>query len=78
MGKRLGETNLATLGLSIFGIALLMIVKEVVEPQIKKRFKVNAPIPIDILLVIGFTLFSWGMKLNLKYQVDIMGDIPTG
>ena len=76
--KRLGDTNLVTLGLSVFGIALLLVVKEVVEPRLKKKFKLNVPIPIDIMLVIGFTVFSHFMKLHDRNNVNIMGDIPRG
>ncbi|XP_054163080.1 prestin-like isoform X2 [Oppia nitens] len=76
--EQLVHTNLVTLGLSIFGISLLVLVKEIIEPKIKKRFKTNIPFPIDILLVIGFTLFSWLMDLHKTQSVDIMGDIPKG
>ena len=76
--KRLGDTNLVTLGLSVFGIALLIVVKEVIEPKLKTKFKFNVPLPIDILLVIGFTLFSRFMKLHDKNDVAIIGQIPTG
>ncbi|CAG2163251.1 unnamed protein product [Oppiella nova] len=78
IAEQLVHTNLVTLGLSAFGIALLVFVKEYIEPKLKAKFKTNIPFPIDIMLVIGFTIFSWLMNLHTKYQVGIMGNIPKG
>ncbi|CAG2114065.1 unnamed protein product [Medioppia subpectinata] len=78
IAKELPHTNLVTLGLSAFGIGLLIVVKEFIEPKIKKRFKTNIPFPIDIMLVIGFTIFSWLMNLHKNHNVGIMLDIPKG
>jgi MFS superfamily sulfate permease-like transporter len=57
-------------------IAILLIFKEWAEPLIKKRS--SFPIPIDLLVIIISTAISWIFQINEKFQVVVVGNVPTG
>lgn len=73
--SRIAETNISTLLLGLSCCVFLYVIKDLNE-----RFKKRLPIPIpgEIMVVIASTGVSYGMALNRDYQVDIVGDIPTG
>ncbi|CAG2109629.1 unnamed protein product, partial [Medioppia subpectinata] len=74
--KSIHKTNVSTLIFSLIMISILVIFKEWAEPRIKKRF--SFPIPIDLLVVIFSTLSAWIIDVNHKYQVVVIGSVPTG
>lgn len=74
--KHLPNTNPATVIFSAILVTILLIFKEWAEPRIKKR--ISFPIPIDLLVVIFSTLSSWIIKINEKFQVTVVGKVPTG
>lgn len=69
------NTNNATLILGLICLIFLYIIK-----VLNERFKKKLPIPIpgEIIVVIVSTGVSYGMSLHKEYDVDIVGDIPTG
>jgi len=72
----LPESNVAALAVSASCIFTLAVFKEHLQPGFKKKFKVM--FPIELIVVIGATLASYYIKLEPKYDVDIVGNIPTG
>ncbi|KAM8883829.1 prestin isoform 1-T4 [Synchiropus picturatus] len=71
----IASTNSTTLLLGLACLIFLYITKDLNE-----RFKKKLPIPIpgEIIIVIVSTGVSFGMKLSEDYQVDVVGNIPTG
>ncbi|MCI4388714.1 hypothetical protein PGIGA_G00089230 [Pangasianodon gigas] len=69
------STNVSTLIVGLVCIVFLYGVKDINE-----RFKKKLPIPIpgEIIVVIVSTGISYGMALSENYQVDVVGEIPTG
>lgn len=73
--SKITETNIPTLLLGLSCCVFLFIIKDLNE-----RFKKRLPIPIpgEIMVVIVSTGVSYGMALSTDYQVDVVGNIPTG
>ncbi|KAB5541909.1 hypothetical protein PHYPO_G00085400 [Pangasianodon hypophthalmus] len=73
--KHITSTNVSTLIVGLVCIVFLYGVKDINE-----RFKKKLPIPIpgEIIVVIVSTGISYGMALSENYQVDVVGEIPTG
>lgn len=69
------STNVATLILGLVCIIVLYVIKDLNE-----RFKKKLPIPIpgEMVIVIVSTGISYGMSLSCDYNVDVVGNIPTG
>ncbi|XP_054164340.1 sulfate transporter-like [Oppia nitens] len=77
--SNLHQINFITMGLSIACLTVLIVIGQVVQPLVNKKFnKFNIPFPTDILIVILSTLLSWLIGLNKNHQVDIVADIPNG
>uniref|UniRef100_A0A0X3PQY4 STAS domain-containing protein n=1 Tax=Schistocephalus solidus TaxID=70667 RepID=A0A0X3PQY4_SCHSO len=74
--SRLAQTNIATLIISIICIVVLYLFRNLINPRFKKRFKF--PIPAEILIVAVATIVSEFAKLNERYEVSIVGEIPRG
>ncbi|XP_047660243.1 prestin [Tachysurus fulvidraco] len=73
--KHITSTNLSTLVVGVLCVIFLYAVK-----YSNERFKKKLPIPIpgEIIVVMVSTGVSYGMGLCAHYQVDVVGDIPTG
>uniref|UniRef100_A0A8C5SFQ6 Solute carrier family 26 member 5 n=1 Tax=Laticauda laticaudata TaxID=8630 RepID=A0A8C5SFQ6_LATLA len=69
------KTNMATLVVGLICIVLLLSGKEI-NDRFKKRLVV--PIPLEIIVVVIGTGVSAGMNLAKTYDVDIVGNIPSG
>ncbi|XP_053270639.1 prestin [Pleuronectes platessa] len=69
------SSNVATLLLGLACVIVLYSIKDMND-----RFKKKLPIPIpgEIIIVIVSTGVSYGLSLSADYQVDIVGNIPTG
>ena len=48
---RLPDTNLVAFGLSIFTFIFLSLGKDVINPLIKKKLKIEVPIPFELIAV---------------------------
>ncbi|XP_058046550.1 prestin isoform X1 [Ahaetulla prasina] len=69
------KTNTATLVVGLICIVLLLSGKEI-NDRFKKKLVV--PIPLEIIVVVIGTGVSAGMNLSKTYDVDIVGNIPSG
>ncbi|RWS04327.1 solute carrier family 26 member 10-like protein [Dinothrombium tinctorium] len=78
IGEEIKTTNLFTLSVSVVSIIILVLVKEVLEPKLRKKINCNIPFPIDLMVIVVVTTVSYFFKFNEKFKVDIMGKIPTG
>ncbi|KAG7320559.1 hypothetical protein KOW79_016412 [Hemibagrus wyckioides] len=73
--EHITSTNISTLTLGLVCVVFLYGVK-----YSNERFKEKLPIPIpgEIIVVMVSTGISYGMALSENYQVDVVGEIPTG
>lgn len=69
------STNVATVILGLVCLIVLYVIKDLNE-----RFKKKLPIPIpgEMIIVIVSTGCSYGLSLSNDYNVDVVGNIPTG
>ncbi|KAM8972106.1 prestin [Pelodytes ibericus] len=68
-------TNIATLITGLICVVLLLGAKEI-NDRFKKKLPV--PIPMEIIVVIISTVISASLTLKATYDVDVVGNIPTG
>uniref|UniRef100_A0A8C9WKY6 Solute carrier family 26 member 5 n=1 Tax=Scleropages formosus TaxID=113540 RepID=A0A8C9WKY6_SCLFO len=68
-------TNVTAVIIGLLCIVFLFMIK-----TINDRFKDKLPVPIpgEIIVVIISTGISYGLQISDKYEVDIVGKIPTG
>uniref|UniRef100_A0A1I8FTQ2 STAS domain-containing protein n=1 Tax=Macrostomum lignano TaxID=282301 RepID=A0A1I8FTQ2_9PLAT len=68
--------NFVTMGLSAACCAVLYLVKEFINPLVKKKFKV--PLPIELLIIIITLLASEFSNMSSNLGVVIVGEVPRG
>ncbi|NXU49259.1 S26A6 protein, partial [Turnix velox] len=73
--KKLPETNVGTLVTAIIAMVVIFIVKELNH---KFAAKLPMPIPIELITIIISTGISYGVNLNAKFGVSVVGNIPSG
>ncbi|KAM4022958.1 solute carrier family 26 member 6-like [Anomaloglossus baeobatrachus] len=73
--RRIHQTNIGTLVVSLVALVFLFAVKEVNQ---RLHSKLCMPIPIELVVLIISTAVSYGMNLHENYGVGIVGNIPTG
>ncbi|XP_072181553.1 prestin-like isoform X1 [Diadema setosum] len=71
----LPDTNVATMLFAVIGLFILAPGKYLSE-RYKKQLKV--PIPWELLVVIVGILVSYYVEVDVRYGVDIIGDVPIG
>ncbi|KAK0138812.1 Solute carrier family 26 member 6 [Merluccius polli] len=71
----LPKTNIATLVVSLVALFVLILVKEL---NACYRKKIPLPIPIELIVLIVATIVSYFAQLRMKYEVDVVGEIPSG
>ncbi|XP_030640174.1 solute carrier family 26 member 6 isoform X2 [Chanos chanos] len=71
----LPTTNVGTLVVSIVTIVGLIIAKEL-NTCFMRKFPI--PIPVELFAVIIATLVSWRFDLKTKYEIEVVGQIPSG
>lgn len=71
----IASTNVTTLILGLACLIFLYGIKDLNE-RFKKRLAI--PIPGEIIIVIVSTGVSYGLSLSSDYNVDVVGQIPTG
>ncbi|NXR12887.1 S26A6 protein, partial [Semnornis frantzii] len=73
--KKLPETNVGTLVTAIIAMVSIFIVKELNH---KFAAKLPMPIPIELITIIVSTGISYGVNLNDKFGISVVGNIPSG
>ncbi|KAH0630150.1 hypothetical protein JD844_012824 [Phrynosoma platyrhinos] len=73
--SKLPKTNVGTLITSLVAMASIVIVK-IINDKLGKRLPV--PLPIELLTIIVSTGISYGAKLNERFMISVVGDIPNG
>ncbi|XP_056279024.1 solute carrier family 26 member 6 [Pseudoliparis swirei] len=71
----LPQTNIGTLVVSIVAIIGLILAKEL-NSYLGKKLPV--PIPVELLGIVIATVISWQVNLADRYNVDVVGLIPSG
>ncbi|ELT90545.1 hypothetical protein CAPTEDRAFT_72617, partial [Capitella teleta] len=74
--KNIQHTNVASLLITLVCIAVLMVIKELINDRVKKYIKV--PIPAELIVVIFGTLVSYLADFNTRWDVKVIGTIPRG
>ncbi|XP_076240598.1 prestin isoform X2 [Calliopsis andreniformis] len=74
--KEIQNTNLAAVIVSLITIICLVCNNELLKPWASK--KCSMPIPIELIAVVSGTLISRYFCLSEKYNIQDVGDIPTG
>ncbi|NXS14221.1 S26A6 protein, partial [Neodrepanis coruscans] len=73
--KKLPKTNVGTLVTAIIAMVAIFIVKELNH---KFAAKLPMPIPIELITIIVSTGISYGVNLNDKFGISVVGNIPSG
>ncbi|NWX28553.1 S26A6 protein, partial [Notiomystis cincta] len=73
--KKLPDTNVGTLVTAIIAMVAILIVKELNH---KFASKLPMPIPIELITIIVSTGISYGVNLNDKFGISVVGKIPSG
>ncbi|XP_041859515.1 solute carrier family 26 member 6 isoform X2 [Melanotaenia boesemani] len=73
--KLLPQTKVPELVVSLVALAVLIVVKEVNECYKKKLLM---PIPIELIVIIAATIISHFCELRSMYDIDVVGEIPSG
>ncbi|NWR37763.1 S26A6 protein, partial [Tachuris rubrigastra] len=73
--KKLPDTNVGTLVTAIIAMVAIFIVKELNH---KFAAKLPMPIPIELITIIVSTGISYGVNLNDKFGISVVGTIPSG
>ncbi|XP_071961597.1 prestin-like [Antedon mediterranea] len=73
--SELNTTNIATLIMGLCSIIALVLVKEI---QDKYKDRIKFPIPMELAVIVFGTVVSSKINLEEKYDVIIVGTIPTG
>lgn len=69
-------TVISELVIAVITIIILLIVKILINEKYKDRMKI--PIPIDFIVVIIGTIVSYFGKFEEKFDVKVVGEIPSG
>lgn len=73
-----GNINQYTAMLSACSILFLLIIKELIEPKLRKRYKWLTNLPSELMLMIFVILASWYWKFYEQLDIKIIGQVPTG
>ncbi|KAF1542763.1 Solute carrier family 26 member 6, partial [Eudyptula minor] len=73
--QKLPDTNVGTLVTAIIAMVAIFIVKELNH---KFAAKLPMPIPIELVTIIISTGISYGVNLNAKFGISVVGNIPSG
>ncbi|NXS65824.1 S26A6 protein, partial [Pandion haliaetus] len=73
--EKLPQTNVGTLVTAIVAMVAIFIVKELNH---KFAAKLPMPIPIELITIIVSTGISYGVNLNAKFGISVVGSIPSG
>jgi solute carrier family 26, other len=74
--RKLNESNLTAVYVSLFVISFMVLLNEFVKPWMAK--KCRFPLPSEMMAVVGGTAISYFLKLGPSYNVKLVGTIPTG
>ncbi|KAK1898830.1 Solute carrier family 26 member 6 [Dissostichus eleginoides] len=73
--RLLPETKVPELVVSLVALSVLIVVKEINDCY---RQKLPMPIPIEIIAIIAATIIIHFADLTTKYNIDVVGEIPSG
>ncbi|KAM6925159.1 solute carrier family 26 member 6 [Xenentodon cancila] len=73
--RLLPQTKVPELVVSLVALAALIVVKEI---NTCYRKKLPLPIPIELIVIIGATMIIYFCGLQGQYDIDVVGEIPSG
>uniref|UniRef100_A0A1B6L5G6 STAS domain-containing protein n=2 Tax=Graphocephala atropunctata TaxID=36148 RepID=A0A1B6L5G6_9HEMI len=72
----INQTNYMALFLTLCVVVTLTIFVEFIKPRLAKKTKF--PVPVELMTVVLGTLISQHFQLPEKFNISVVGDIPTG
>uniref|UniRef100_G3NCD8 SLC26A/SulP transporter domain-containing protein n=1 Tax=Gasterosteus aculeatus aculeatus TaxID=481459 RepID=G3NCD8_GASAC len=73
--RLLPQTKVPELVVSLVALSVLIVVKEI---NACYRQKLPLPIPIEIIVIVAATVITHFGGLTSKYNIDVVGEIPSG
>ncbi|KAM7411780.1 hypothetical protein PAMA_021651 [Pampus argenteus] len=73
--RLLPQTKVPELLVSLVALAVLIVVKEI---NACYRTKLPLPIPIELIVIIAATIITHFCGLTSEYNIDVVGEIPSG
>ncbi|XP_037122301.1 solute carrier family 26 member 6-like isoform X2 [Syngnathus acus] len=73
--RLLPQTVVPELVVSLVALSILIVIKELNQYY---RQKLPLPIPIELIMIIAATIITHFCGLATKYNIDIVGEIPSG
>lgn len=74
--QQLSTVNVVAVLISVITIFILMFNNEFLKPRVAK--KTALPIPIELIIVVSFTLFSRYAGMSDRWNIMPVGHIPVG
>jgi MFS superfamily sulfate permease-like transporter len=75
--RTMPNANVVSIIISAVAIALLFVCKEYINPMLKRHVRLPAPVPFELLLMIGTCILSYFTRLSNVYGVRVVGYIPN-
>ncbi|KAL5022854.1 hypothetical protein ScPMuIL_002009 [Solemya velum] len=72
----LPHANIASVVIFICCLLILLFIKDFINERFKHKLKI--PIPIDLILIVIMTIVSHYGEFNRRYEVRVVGTIPSG
>ncbi|KAH3871477.1 sulfate transporter-like isoform X3 [Dreissena polymorpha] len=74
--SKIGDANVAAVIIGVICMAVLLFVKICINERFKSKMKM--PVPIDLIVVVVVTIISHFAKFYDKFNVKVVGEIPSG
>uniref|UniRef100_A0A1I8HMT8 STAS domain-containing protein n=1 Tax=Macrostomum lignano TaxID=282301 RepID=A0A1I8HMT8_9PLAT len=72
----IASTNWTTVITSVACMVPLYLMKEYLNPRVKKCIKV--PLPVELLIILSALVASHALQLQSRFSVDVVGTVPRG
>ena len=76
IATNIGDIHLLTFAIGVLSLLMLVIFNEYIKKPLTGA--IRCPFPIQLIIVILGTIFSFHFKLKERYNVDVIGNIPVG
>ncbi|XP_046682653.1 sulfate transporter-like isoform X2 [Homalodisca vitripennis] len=74
--KMINQTNFLALAMTLSVVTILTVFVQCIKPRLSKKSKF--PVPMELIIVVLGTLISRHFQLPEKFNISVVGDIPTG
>ncbi|KAI1721611.1 sulfate permease family domain-containing protein [Ditylenchus destructor] len=78
IARNIPNANVVTVCISAASITFLILGKDILNPFLKRRFKLLIALPFELILVVLSTAFAAIFHAHSRYQINIVKELPTG